>query len=325
MIKDMRLINISLLLLVFLMASPALAQLDTSFNGTTQATLVLDPAFPKPGELVTVSLNSYGSNVYNANIVWSYNGETVTDATNKRTIQIIAGDLGETNSVTASLVTQSGSEQQVSTIIEPKYVDIVIEPQTRVPNFYTGRALPSVGSSINATALINNGTGDKRDLIYTWRLNNKVLSNGPIRGSNQISFDMPRGSQSTLSLEIVNVTGAVVGRKAIILESVRPGLVFYESNALYGSSQNSITNSLVLLGANTTIVAEPYYLDTRTYNNPDISEWEIDNTTKTTNSGNPYEITIQKLQAGGSSRINFHVRSTTEVLQGAQANIEVIF
>lgn len=321
----MRLIKISLLLLAFVVAAPAFAQLDTGFAQTDQTTLKLEPEFPKPGELVTISLNSYGSSVYNSNIVWRYDGELVADATNKRTIQVVAGDFGEKNTVVASLVSQSGSERQVSTAIEPGYIDIVIEPQTRVPNFFKGRALPSIGSSINATALVNNGNSNQSNLIYTWRLNNKVLANGPIRGTNQITFEMPRGSQSTLSLEIINVNGEVVGRKAIILDSVRPELVFYESNALYGSSHNSIVNSLILLGANATILAEPYFIDSRTYNNPDISEWKIDNSSRTVSAGNPYEITIQKLQDGGSSRVNFHVRSTTEVLQGAEDSIEITF
>ncbi len=321
----MRLFKISLLLLVFSFGISAHAQLDTGFLQDNQTTLTLEPEFPKPGELVTVSIESYGSGVNNSNIVWRYGGEIIADATNQRSAQVFAGGLGETVTVSASLVNQAGVERLYSTTIEPRYIDIVVEAQTRVPDFFAGRAVPSIGSAVNVTALIDNGTQTRNDLVYTWRLNNQVLEGGPIRTRNQTSFDMPRGKQSTLSVEIANINGEIVGRKAIIVESVRPQLSFYESNALHGASHNSIVDSLILFGSSATIVAEPYYLDSRVYNSPDIVEWEIDNTTTGEGLVNPYEITIQKIQEGGVSNLNFHVRSTTQILQGVEDNIDVRF
>lgn len=321
----MRLFKISLLLLAFSVVTPVFAQLDTSFIQSNQTSLSTDPEFPKPGELVTVTIESYGSNSFNSNIVWRYDGEIIADATNQRSAQVIAGDLGESNTVNASLVSPTGVQTNVSKVIEPRYIDIVIEPQTRVPDFFAGRALPSIGSSVNATALINNGQSDKSNLVYTWRLNNKVLNGGPIRGSNQISFAMPRGSDAVLTLDISSVSGEVIGRRALIVDSVKPELHFYESNALYGVSHVSITDSLILIGSNTTIVAEPFYLDSRTYNNPDINEWEINTTANTNQGSNPYEVTIQKVESGGSSKVSFHVRSTTELLQGVEDSIVIVF
>jgi len=325
MINNMRLFKISLLLIVFLLAAPAFAQLDTGFLPDGQTSLLTDPAFPKPGELVTVTIESYGSNIYNSNIVWRFDGEIIASATNQRSAQIKAGDLGESAVVSASLVNSAGTERLYSTTIEPRYIDIVVEPQTRVPDFFEGRAVPSIGSAVNVTALIDNNSSDKARLVYTWRLNNKVLEGGPIRSRNQTSFEMPRGKDATLSVEIASTDGEILGRRAVVIQSTRPELHFYNSNALYGPSHNSIVNTLILFGSSATIQAEPYYLDSRVYNSPDIIEWEIDGQTTSLGSANPYEITVQKIQEGGASRLNFHVRSTSEILQGAEDNIDITF
>jgi hypothetical protein len=72
-------------------------------------------------------------------------------------------------------------------------------------------------------------------------------------------------------------------------------------------------------------VAEPYYLDIRTYNDPDINEWEIDRVAQQKSNANPYVITIQKVEEGGQSDVSFHVRSTTELLQGVEDRFKVNF
>ncbi len=324
MIMDMNLFRALFLLTLLIFAAPVSAQLDTSFLGA-QTSLTISPEFPHPGEKTTISFTNYGSSLYNAEIIWRLNDEVVANATNQREVEFIAGEVGDTDIVTVSIIRNSGALQSYSVEIQPTYVDIILEPQTRTPDFYEGRALPSIGSVINATVLVYDGTLRKGDYVYTWRLNNKVLENGPIRGTNQVSFDTPRGSKATLHVEVAGLDGNILGRRAIYFKSVYPELAFYESNALHGQSHTAITDSLVLIGTAATIVAEPYNLDIRTYNNPDINEWEINNTIQSNNNSNPYLITIQKVSEGGTSKVSFHVRSTSELLQGVEDDIRIVF
>lgn len=323
-IIGMKLLRRLSFLAFLIFAVPAHAQLNTDFLGA-QTNLLAEPEFPQPGEEVTISFSNYGSQYHNADIIWQLNGQTVVDANNKRGVKFIAGKLNEPDIVSVSIVRSSGSSETFSVKIVPTYIDIILEAQTRVPGFYEGRALPSIGSRVNATVLVNDGSLLDGDYIYSWRLNGQTLENGPIRGTNQVSFDTPRGSQSTIHVAVTDLNGTVLGRRAIYFQSVKPDIVFYEVNPLYGQSHTAISNTLILIGTAATIVAEPYYLDIQTYNDPDINEWEINNVEQENTASNPYQITIQKVDEGGISRVSFHVRSTTELLQGVEESIQIAY
>jgi hypothetical protein len=323
MIKGMKLIQRLLLLVLLGLALPVSAQLGTDFLGV-QTELEVEPQFPEPGETVTVSFVNSGR-FSGSDIVWSINGEVVPDANNRRELQFVAGELGQSAIVSVNVVRPSGVVEEYAAAITPTYVDIVFEPQTRIPDFYEGRGVPTIGSQINATVLVNNGQLLDDDYVYTWRLNGQILEGGPIRGTNTVSFDTPQGSRSTLIVSVANRNGFVVGRDAIYFQSERPEVYFYEFNSLHGQSHLAITDRLLLVGSAATVVAEPYYLDIRTYNNPDIIEWEIEDEVQTNTNTNPYRITIQKVEEGGESEVAFHVRNTTQLLMGARGDFNVVY
>jgi hypothetical protein len=61
------------------------------------------------------------------------------------------------------------------------------------------------------------------------------------------------------------------------------------------------------------------------YNNPDIAQWKINSSVSQNQGSNPYQITFQPTGVAESARLGFHVRDTTDVLQGARDNIQVRF
>lgn len=324
MIINMNLLRALPFIVLFVFAVPVSAQI-TADPLASQENLVIEPRSPEPGDTVTVTLYHYTRYIFNSDIVWELNGEVVANSNNQREIEFEVGELGERSEIVVSIIRSSRVVESFAVVLVPTYIDVVLEPQTRVPDFYKGRAVPSVGSRINATALVNNGRLLEGDLVYTWRVAGKILEGGPIRGTNKVSFDTPRGRDIILSLRINTASGDLVGERSFIFPSTRPELVFYESNALHGISSTAIVSTLRLLGNATTIVAEPYYLDIRTFNNPDIKEWKVDNEPQFNVGANPYIATIQKVDEVGQSEVSFHVRSTTEFLQGAADNIKVTF
>jgi hypothetical protein len=216
-------------------------------------------------------------------------------------------------------------ESRVSAVIRPIYLDVIVEPQTRVPAFYQGRALPSVFSTVNVTALLNDGKMLTSDLIYTWRVNNKVVEDGPIRGRNRTSFITPRDSEVIVSVEVTRPTGEVIAGRTFTIPSVLPELHFYEINTLYGISRKAVVDNFTLTANSATLSAEPYYLDSLVFNNPNINVWSIDGDEMPQNGTNPYHITIQRNGEPGQSSLGFHVRSTDIILQGARNAINVTF
>lgn len=292
--------------------------------GQVSVELGLEPAFPEPNEEVLVTLENLIGNNSAATISWLVDGDLVTGTENSRNITVLSPALGETLTVSAVLTLPSGQTQRITRTIEPRYLDIIIEPQTHVPSFYTGRALPSAGSMVNVTALIFGVDTPRESLLYTWRVNGQVLGGGPQRSGFKTSFEMPQDLRTLLSVEVSSLDGEVLGRASELLLSARPELHFYENHTLYGL-QSLTLDDRFLGGASASIVAAPYYLDSRVYNNPDVLEWELDGRDVETNFRNPYEIVLSTNESAGSSRLDLRIQSTTQFLQGVRGSVQVFY
>lgn len=300
--------------LFWLIPHLGLAQITNSALGGGPS-LETSPAHPAPFSSTVVTLNNYAGDSTQSSITWRVNGKEQTAARNSREITITTGDVGEKMVIEA--ITSAGRVQKV---LIPHYVDLIVEPQTRVPAHFGGRALPSIGSSINATVITSSPTAPQ-NLTYTWRLNGEALSSGPVRGQQQISFTMPVGG-GLLEVLVESATG-VVGSQNIELLNTSPFLHFYSNNSLYGLSTIPLSGSLSLIGNSATVRAEPYYLDLRTFNSPDIIEWGGEGALSASRSSNPYEINVVRSGLPNGSSADFHVRNLTEVLQGAQGGFTI--
>ena len=320
----MRLFFILFLFIFGTFTHTASAQLDMQELVSPQLLLETEPEYPRPGEEETSTINDYRGGTYGSNVTWLYDGQVVDSAENRRSVTIVAGALNTPTKVEAVLSKPSGGREVLSTTIRPVYLDIVIEAQTRVPDFYLGRSLPSIGSMVNATALVNDGRM-RTDLVYTWSLDRQVLEGGPIRGRDQVSFAMPMGDNAILSVQATEPSGRVLARRAIFVPSVQPSVSFHEVSTLFGVKQSPIDSELILVGNTATVQAEPYHLDTRVYNNPAVAQWKIDNSSQQNTGGSPYQITFQQTGLTGSVKLGFQVRDTTQVLQGATDSIRVRF
>ena len=326
MIMSMKTFSIVCLTLFSLLATPVFAQFDASSFSTPELSIDLQPTFPGPGEEVTATLNDYAGGAYGSNVTWVLNGRELPNYHNQRSITFVAGNSGDEQILKALLDRPIGGQLVLSTTIKPLYLDIVVEPQTRVPNFYTGRSLPSIGSTVNVTALVSDQNGIRNDdFVYTWKINQDVIEGGPIRGRNQTSFVVPLGNRSTLTVEVTNINGTTIAKRSVFLAAVQPELLFYEVSSLFGVSHKPITNNLPLIGNSVVVRAEPYYLDSRVYNDPDIHEWTINNTTGPNSGKNPYEVTLQRTSANGTSILQFHVRDISQLLQGAEGSVQIKF
>ncbi len=325
MIICMKILLLFALAIMASQATPALAQFDAASFTTPNVGVVLQPPFPRPGEEVTATVEDYRGTSYGATITWLINGVAIDEFYNQRTLEFTAGPLGVNQTIEAVLNSETTKREALSTIVRPSYLDIVIEPQTRSPEFYLGRSLPSIGSTVNATALISGEGFRNPDLVYSWVVNRRNIEGGAVRGRNQVSFEMPMGNSIILSLQVSDLQGNAVAGRSVLIPSVQPSIQFYEVSALFGINQNPVDESFTLIGNSAMVRAEPYNLDSKVYNNPDINQWKINDVLSNNTSQNPYEVTIQRLGATGSANLEFHVRDTSQVLQGAESNIQINF
>jgi len=295
-------------------------------TGNNEATIELEPPFPEPESTFTASLDDYSLTTQVTSITWKVNNVAVPDAKNERSITAKAGVSGQKMQIEALITLVSGGTRSIKKVITPLYLDIIIEPQTKTPAFYRGRSLPSVGSALNLTALLAGHNTPSSNLLYTWRINNTVVEGGSVRGKNRVSIITPSGQSFLISLDISTLDGSSLIKRTLLIPSVSPALHFYENSSLYGLN-NQVLTTLNLIGGSATVRAEPYHLDIKTYNNPDHLEWKVDGSKTNASSNNPYEITVARPADGysGRSTVNLHVRSLTQLLQGAKGEFQINF
>lgn len=310
------------ILLIFLAFSNGVAAQGLTNGIAQQPTITLQPAYPSPGDTVTATFEDYRGATMGASLQWIYDGNAIPDANNQRTVTFTAPRVGETATIKV-LLDLGGRQEVYQATIQPKYLDLIIEPQTHVPEFYLGRPLPSVGSQVKVTALLSNGSSLGTDYIYLWRINDTAYGGGPLRGASSIMFTMPQGLSAVLSLQVSTPAGVVIAKRTISIPSRKPELLFYEVNTLYGLESQAINQNFNLI-ANTAIVrAEPYYLDSRVFNYPDLVDWSINNRKVENESSNPYEITLERTGDPGDATVSFHVRSLSQLLQGVERSINI--
>jgi len=315
---------IFVLIVIIIPFSFSQAQVENSIGGDGPS-LESTPIYPSPLSTVAINLNDYTLTARVVSITWKVDGALLAEAQNQRSISIRTQEAGRKTTIEAVLGFSDGLTQVVRKVLTPLYLDIIIEPQTKTPPFYIGRALPSIGSAINLTAIIAGNTTPAKDLLYTWRVNRDVLNGGSVRGGNTVTATTPIGQLMLISVDISTLDGSILVKRTIEVPSVAPTMYFYEHTPLYGLSHKAVSN-LNLVGASATVRAEPYNLDINTYNRPDFLEWEVDGIKTTPKSANPYEITLGRPgETYGTSRVNLHVRNLSQLLQGSEGDFQVTF
>ena len=285
--------------------------------------LVLDPQYPQPSESYTVTLTSTGGNA--SAVDWFVNGIEHASADDPRKIVLTASKAGERTNIVARITSNTGSVTEVRKDVYPLTVNLHISADTYTPAFYRGRALPSSGSRMTASALVFNATGDATpSYAYRWHLNGKALQGGMALGGNSVVFSSGFEDELVLQVDVIAPSGAVVAQATERIPVVEPELHFYEKNPLRGLSFVSIPDPFMLIAEETVVRAEPYYMDTSTSDDDLLMEWELDGK-HVESAGAENEISLQKNGSFGKALVTFHVRNLAQLLQGVKESFTVQF
>ena len=293
-------------------AQPYTAGAQFASVGTGQGlSISSNPLSPGPHTVVDVSLDSYAINTAGAEIKWYVNGVEQIGSRNARSTKIITGDLGEQTVVGVEVIRTNGFRLSGTYTISPSVIDLIIESNSNVPVFYKGRALPTQGAPVRIVAIPHTALGsDPSDFTYTWELNQKVLFGGPIKGKAVADITMPEYAHGLLTVTVVDSHEQLVGKKLLDLTGVQPELHFYEENPLRGLSQKAIGDTLVLVGNEVSVRAEPYYAELQSPRDLQY-EWRLDGTKVDTPDSDPSSITLRTTGGEGSSNVSFRLTDQT--------------
>lgn len=302
------------------LVAPVQAQLE--LNQST-ASLDIQPRFPEPQSTVRVELNDFALGARANTISWRVNGAVVPEVANQRTISVLMGELGETVTVTAQVQLTDGQFAQASETITPSHVAIVVEPVTRVPFWYPGRPLPSVGSEVRATAVVAGNGGASAS--YTWRLDDTVINSGGSAQSNTTRFTMPFGRGATLTVTVQDANGNSIARRSVVVPNVEPELYFYTVNPLRGQSQLAIPGRIPMVGEEMVIRAEPFHLSSNLASNNTLFEWQVNGQMVENPDPDQLRITLRNGGGIGGFTVAFHIRNLEQLLQGVEDEFSVFF
>lgn len=112
-------------------------------------------------------------------------------------------------------------------------VSLIWNTNTFVPAEYEGKALPSVGSRINAFALPEFGNENPENLLYTWYVDAESQVRG-VAGEQGFSFNITKNASFiSLIVEVSNQAQSLTARHGITIPIMRPAIVLTPSTELY--------------------------------------------------------------------------------------------
>lgn len=313
-------------LIYLLFAYPITSHAQAFLTENTGVTIISKPEFPSANTSVLVSLDDYSINTLGAKIAWYVNNIELTQFRNARSATVQTGDIGKKLTVQVALTRDNGLPLTAKLDIIPTKVDIVLEANTYVPTFYKGRRLPSSESEVRAIAVVHDGTQTPdTEYTYTWSRDETILLGGPVKGKNVLNFTMPHYDKERLTVEVFNTNGAIIGRHSIVLESSNPELHFYEQSPLRGLFHKEITTPFTLIGDETTIYGEPYYLNSKINDSSTKFSWEINGDDVQPDTLAPNALTLSHVGGGGSAEIGLEVLNETRIPQLVKKIFKIYF
>lgn len=132
-------------------------------------------------------------------------------------------------------------------------IDLIVEANTYVPYFYQGRAVPTAGNSLRLVAVVDSAVAPTS---FRWHIGSQYLSTtGP---AVEVTFPI-LDSRTLVEVTALDSNNVALGRQAEYIETSQPKILFYEDNALRGTSRTAIQDGFILVGDETLLKAEPYF------------------------------------------------------------------
>ena len=275
----------------------------------------LSQQFPEPNTTITAELTGR----ITQDLTWQVNGSDVTNSRGQRSIEVPVGGLGERTTIRAI----SRGEVVDETHVFPIYVDIAIEAFTHAPDHYTGRRLPSAGSQVRLTAMVEEEVvRDPSRYQYQWRIDGSTIGGG-VTNDHQIETRLPNRRDVVVTVTVIRPGVGAIGQQAIRVPLSEPEVEFYRLHSLYGLQPYALGQEVDLTQSEISIQAAPYNLPQEIIQEPGTIEWRIGSQSTNQNTENPLTIQLQSQQITGQALLQFDVLSLGAVLQSIAGQLRI--
>ena len=312
-------------------ALPAHAQFGLSDPGSALS-IVFMPATPRPGEAVTVSVQSSLLNIRDSDVLWEANGKKIAQGKGASSASVTAGALGAETTIVVTVAAQDGMSATAEAVIIPTELDLLVDSDSYTPPFYRGAPRPSAGTSLRLQAFPRFKRGSAMipagELIYTWRRGGEVL--GGISGRGKAAAVIPVEhifGVDLISVEVRSADDRLAQVSSVSVAAQVPVLALYENHPLYGVLYHrALPNTASVSGAEATFTAVPLFAQARSVYDPALQfDWRVNSAEIPANPKNPGELTINAENSSGVAFIELGVTHATNFFIDAKGAWNVTF
>jgi len=288
----------------------------------------VNPEFPEANQDVSISIESYSTDLNRSEISWYKNNSLVQRSVGEKTFSFRTRGLGSVDTITVRV---DGVLKNTFTI-RPAEVDLVWEANTYTPPFYKGKALNSNQATLKIIAIphIVSSSGNKfspNSLIYTWKKDWKVLGNESGYGRDVLVLDgLDIYNKTIITVEAKNQGGSIIAQKRIILNNQDSKIVFYEDDPLLGVLyENDLDKNFNLDKEEINIKAVPLFLSNEELDSGNIRySWTM-NSKKLTNLESQDYLVLRKGEHDGTTQLSLEITNLKKVMQFVRNSLGISF
>ncbi|MES2087931.1 MAG: hypothetical protein V4467_02970 [Patescibacteria group bacterium] len=323
---------IFLLAMMFVSVSTAHAQLQSLDNQSGGIIINSDPANPKPRQFVTVTIQSYTTDLDRSEVSWFVNGVLQKKAIGEKSFLFKTGGLGSFSNILVTIKTPEGEFLQSVLNINPASLDLMWEAQSYTPPFFEGKASYPFEGSVKIVAMpsISNENGvaiNPKTLVYTWSINGDAVSKVSGYGRNFMFLDgtIPINA-TTVSVEAATLDKKYVAKNSITITPSSSQIILYEDSPTLGVLYNkALTGSLDLQNQEIRIASIPFFLSAKNREDGTLKyEWTQND--QQVNSSDTSSLSFkQSGGAAGNALIGVQVSHLTKILQFVHSGLSINF
>lgn len=292
-------------------------------SGTEPLTVSVSPQYPRPYQTVTVSPKSTLIDLSASTVRVSVNGTRVYEGSGTQPTNVRAGGLGERTTISVSATDPSGRTYTATQVLRPAEVSLVLEPVSTMHPFYLGGGLVASEGRVRLVALADLRTApgtrlSSANLVYTWRLGNRVLTDSSGIGKSTLIATAPvRYRNADITVTVTSPDSTLVGEARTVVSAADPVTRIYRNDPLLGPNFDvALADRFSMPDTEATFRAIGYFFAV-----PPTFSWTVNGTT----SGTDKDITVRATGSGqGTARLGLTATEPTS-RRSADAAVTVDF
>ncbi len=305
--------------------------LQAQLPGVDMAELILNPERPGPNETVTAKLESSITDLNLADISWIVNDEIIASGKGVKSVSFNTLGIGKKLSVDVMIVSKEGFSFSKNISFVPAKVDLIFEAESYTPPFYRGKALYSYQGVARVIAIpsfvdTSGKTISKENLIFNWKQKDKFLKDSSGYGKDTIYFKGETlATKNYLTVEVSTPDNKYFANSIVLLNPVKPEVVFYEENPEYGVFYNkALYGETSLKKEEVQITVAPYFFNVKNKNDYNLKyNWSLNG--QGINKSGSYVILKNQNNSSGISSLAVQLANTRDIFQYVDTNLKIKF